>query len=49
LRINYNTVSRKYYVVTEHSGTPAADFYSQTGKTSGGVLVPQERDSSAKL
>jgi len=48
-KINYQTASRKYYVVTECSGTPAADFYYQSRKVSNGLITPREKDSSADL
>ncbi|WP_449241502.1 hypothetical protein [Desulfoscipio gibsoniae] len=48
-KINYQTASRKYYVVTECSGAPAADFYYQSRKISNGLIMPRDRDSSADI
>ncbi|KAF1084585.1 hypothetical protein SPSYN_02363 [Sporotomaculum syntrophicum] len=48
-KINYQTASRKYYVATEYSGAPAADFYYQSRKMSNGLIMPRDRDSSANI
>ncbi|AGL01310.1 hypothetical protein [Desulfoscipio gibsoniae] len=48
-KINYQTASRKYYVVTECSGVPAADFYYQSRKISTGLIMPRDGDSSADI
>ncbi|MBF7082389.1 hypothetical protein IT084_05270 [Desulfallas sp. Bu1-1] len=48
-KINYNLVGRKYCVVTEHSGVPAADFFHGFAKKAGNLIVPQEKDSSADI
>jgi len=47
-KINYHTASRKYYVVTEGSGAPAADFY-QYRKVPNGLIMPRDQDSSADI
>jgi len=47
-KINYHTASRKYYVVTESSGAPAADFY-QYRKMPNGLIMPRDKDSSADI
>lgn len=49
LKINYHMVGRKYYVVTEHSGVPAADFFQGFTKKTCNLIVPQEKDSSADI
>lgn len=48
-RINFNTVGRKYYVVSESSGLPAADFLYPGGKTRGGVIVQRDWDNSGDI
>ena len=48
-KISYQTASRKYYVTTECSGAPAADFYYQSRKMSNGVIMPRDMDSSADI
>lgn len=48
-KINFQTVTRKYYVVTEYSGAPAADFNYLSRKIPGGLIIPKDRDSSADL
>ena len=48
-KINFNTAGRKYYVFSENSGMPSADFYIMSKKLGGGLIVPQEKNSSADL
>jgi len=48
-RINFNTVGRKYYVVSESSGLPAADFLFAGGNTRGGVIVQRDWDNSGDI
>lgn len=48
-KINYQTAGCKYYVVTEYSGAPAADFYYQSRKMAHGLIMPRDGDSSADL
>lgn len=48
-KINFSTAGRKYYVFSENSGMPSADFYIMSRKLSGGLIVPQDKDSSADL
>ncbi|TYO97874.1 hypothetical protein [Desulfallas thermosapovorans] len=48
-KINYHTAGCKYYVVTEHSGAPAANFYYQSRKLAHGLIMPRDGDSSADL
>lgn len=44
-KVNYNIVKSKYYVVTEYSGLPAADYISSKS----GLIMPQNKDSSADV
>lgn len=48
-KINFSTAGRKYYVFSENSGMPSADFYIMSRRFAGGLIVPQEADSSADL
>lgn len=48
-KISYNTVGRRYYVVTESSGVPAADFYFPDGSARGGMIVPRDWDNSGDI
>ncbi|SFG49072.1 hypothetical protein SAMN05660649_01816 [Desulfotomaculum arcticum] len=48
-KINFSTVGRKYYVFSENSGMPSADFYIRSKKSAGGLIVPHKMDSSADL
>ncbi len=48
-RINFNIVGRKYYVVSESSGLPAADFLYPSGNTRGGVIVQRDWDNSGDI
>ncbi|WP_027363786.1 hypothetical protein [Desulfotruncus alcoholivorax] len=48
-KINFSNVERKYYVFSENSGMPSADFYIRSRKFTGGLIVPQEKNSSADL
>ncbi len=48
-KINYQTASRKYYVVTECSGAPAADFFYQSRKMCNCLIIPRDKDSSANI
>jgi hypothetical protein len=47
VKINFQTVGRKYYLVTQYSGAAAADFYNP--KLTGCIIMPQDRDSSANI
>ncbi|WP_092482505.1 hypothetical protein [Desulfoscipio geothermicus] len=47
VKINFQTIGKKYCVVTQCSGAPAADFYNP--KLTGGIIVPQDRESSANI
>lgn len=48
-KINYQAASREYYVATEYSGAPAADFYYQSRKMSNGLIMSRDKDSSADI
>ncbi|KJS11122.1 MAG: hypothetical protein VR67_15370 [Peptococcaceae bacterium BRH_c8a] len=48
-RINFNIVGRKYYVVSESSGLPAADFLYSGGNARGGVIVQRDWDNSGDI
>ena len=48
-KISFNIVGRRYYVVTDSSGVPAADYYLSGGKVRGGVIVPRDRDNSGDM
>jgi len=48
-KINFSTAGRRYYVFSENSGMPSADFYIMSRKFAGGLIVPGEKDSSANL
>ncbi len=48
-RINYNVTGKRYYVVTNYSGIPAADFYSPNVNPRDGMVVPSDYDSSGDL
>lgn len=45
-KINFNVVMPRYYLVSESSGLPAADFYTAGGSTRGGLIVPRDWDNS---
>ncbi len=47
-KINFNTLGKKYCVLTGYSGLPAADYY-KLGKITEGLIVPHDVDSSADL
>lgn len=44
VRINYLSFKNKYYILTDKTGYPSAEFVSHSGK---GMLVPGRGDSSA--
>lgn len=48
-RVNFNIMGRQYYVVSESSGLPSAEFFDTGGNMRGGVIVRRDWEHSGDI